>query len=175
MPAMVTSGSSCEHCECPCAYDFTKECYISAPCANPICSSYLDECYLFKSFKSEGYLHDPNAWVHERFVDFSMKGLMSNLAPHYWPVRLNLPKDEIMSFQEIVDREKLADDAAVAASALGGDCERIVEIREPAVCEFIVPRTGPMASAKSRFQRAESKNARGPYKKKAGGFTRRLR
>jgi hypothetical protein len=134
------------------AYDFTEECYISAPCANPICSSYLEECFLFKSFQSEAYLHDPNAWVHERFVDFSMKGLMLNLAPHYWPVRLNLPKDEIMSFQEIVDSEKQADDAAVAASALGGDYKCIVEIREPVVCQFVVPPTGPKPFLSSQVQ-----------------------
>lgn len=176
MPAMVTSGESCGVCECPCAYDFSLECYVSGPCANPMCPSYIAECILFKDFKCDGFTRDPNAWGHEPIVDISTRGLMRNLAPHYWPVRLELPKYSLMSFDQlmVIEREKELTmmDASVGLEAQQ-KTERVVEtneplkIKEPLVRKFLVKTAkGPSPDAKSRFRLVTPKSTRGPYKKK---------
>jgi hypothetical protein len=172
---MVTAGSSCVHCECPCAFDFKADRYLTGPCANPICSSWLDEHYCLKTTWSNNTPKDPDHWSTTYDGGVPTYGLMRNLVPHYWPLRGDLPRDGLISFQELMERE-CGRQASTLWASLDEPNDEIDACTPTSAVNLYVEETGDRLVVKKRvYPRKTSRSKlskkratkRGPYTKKA--------
>jgi hypothetical protein len=65
----------------------------------------MDGLMSLVTFENHDNPTDPDYWPDATLVRPSTEGLMRNLVPYYWPLRSKLPRDGLISFDDLMERE----------------------------------------------------------------------